>query len=382
MKTVVKILISVAILAGGVFLMQVLASFKTDPPVRQPQIRPKFVQAQVVQLSDIPASVSAFGRISSAQPISLISEVNGEMQSGNIPFQPGQSFKRGQLIAKIDDRQIRLDLNSAKSDLLNALAQVLPEIKIDFPGEFPKWQQYFESIEFGKKLAPLPEVADSKIKLFLARFNVYKLYFTVQNLEINLQKHFFYAPFDGAITTTGLRVGATARNGTQLGEIINLEDLEVEVPVSTNDLRWVNRGGTIRFTSNELPGEWFGKIKRIGKTIDPQTQTVPVYISITKNAGDVVYDGIFLNAKIPGEIVGNAFVVPNNALYEEQYVYLVKDGRLKYQPVNVVRHQTESVIVNSGLQNGDTLVVELLQGVAPGMPATAELLSMAERSGK
>ncbi|MCB0287619.1 MAG: hypothetical protein KDE57_13260, partial [Calditrichaeota bacterium] len=100
MKTVVKILISVAILAGGVFLMQVLASFKTDPPVRQPQIRPKFVQAQVVQLSDIPASVSAFGRISSAQPISLISEVNGEIQSGNIPFQPGQSFKRGQLIAK------------------------------------------------------------------------------------------------------------------------------------------------------------------------------------------------------------------------------------------------------------------------------------------
>jgi hypothetical protein len=101
-----------------------------------------------------------------------------------VPFQPGQSFKRGDLLIKVDDRQMKLDLNSAKSDFLNALATVLPEIKVDFPDRYEIWQNYFNSCGFDKELASLPEVEDQKIKLYLTRFNVYKLYFTAQNLDV------------------------------------------------------------------------------------------------------------------------------------------------------------------------------------------------------
>ena len=382
MKKYLKFLIPVAIILGGFVMMQVLASFKTDLPVRQPKPVTRFLQSQVVQLGDVPATISAFGRIASAQPVALFSEVAGMLQKGDIPFLPSQSFRRGQLIVKIDDRQIRLEVNSAKSDLLNALAQVLPEIKIDFPDEFPAWQKYFEGVKFGTPIAPLPEAGNSRIKLFLARFNIYRLYFNIQNLEIRQQKHYFYAPFSGAITITALRTGATARAGTQLGDIISMQDMEVEVPFATNDLRWIDKSRTVRFTSSEIPGEWEGRIKRIGKTIDTQTQTIPVYVSLDGNAAEQIFDGIFLNAFIPGNTVASAFIVPNNAIYEEKFVYLIESGRLKYQPVGVARRETGHVIVNSGLQSGDTLVVELLQGVAPGMLAKARLLSLTERGGK
>ena len=159
---------------------------------------------------------------------------------------------------------------------MTALATVLPEIKVDFPEEYDTWQNYFDQVEFNQKLTPLPEAANQKIKLYLSRFNVYKLYFQVRNLEILLNKHFFVAPFTGSIVSADLRIGSTARPGTKLGEIINLDNLEVETPIAAEDIQWIDQETRVKFTSSEMSGEWTGKIKRIGKSIDEVTQTLPV----------------------------------------------------------------------------------------------------------
>jgi multidrug efflux pump subunit AcrA (membrane-fusion protein) len=321
----------------------------------------------------VPSEIIAFGRLKTAQPVILYSEVSGILMEGGVPFQPAQSFRKGDLILKIDDRQVLLDLNSAKSDILSALAAVLPEIKVDFPEEYPVWQKYFDQCEFERKLDPLPEINNQKIKLFLSRFNVYRLFFQVKNLEILLSKHYFYTPFDGVVVSADLRVGSTARPGTRLGEIINLEKLEVEVPISAQDIQWIEQKKPIIFSSSELQGEWKGKIKRIGKSIDERTQTVQVFMTVDKNGEEYLYNGIFLRAEIPGKSIPAAFSVPRGALYNEKYVYLIKDGQLDYREIDVARRQTDTVILSGGVQNGDTLVVDVLQGVASGMPALVKI---------
>jgi RND family efflux transporter MFP subunit len=374
------ILIPLLIIVIGIVVMQVLAGFKKDPPQKAPAPRPKIVEATVTELSDVPAEIIAYGRLMSAQPVILYSEVSGTLMEGDVPFQPGQSFKRGDLLIKVDDRQMKLDLNSAKSDFLNALATVLPEIKVDFPDRYEIWQNYFNSCGFDKELASLPEVEDQKIKLYLTRFNVYKLYFTAQNLEIRLDKHYFHAPFEGSIVMTDLRSGSTVRSGSKLGEIINLENLEVEVPVATQDIQWINRQKPVTFSSLEIPGQWKGYIKRIGKSIDTQTQTVPVYISIDKTGSNHIYNGAFLEAHIAGTMIKNAVAVPQKAIYNERFVYLIKNGKFDYREVKIARKETDSVIVTGGIDTGDTLVVEVLQGVAPGMLATAKISGSGERS--
>lgn len=379
-KNIWKIAIPFAIILLGILSMQVLTSFKTEPPRREPTPHPKIVEAQVVKLGSVASTVTSYGRMTTAQPVVLISEVAGKLQRGSVPFQPGQNFRRGDLLVKVDDRQARLDVNSTKSDLLNSLAQVLPEIKVDFPEQFPIWQAYFNDISFDKKLAPLPEVSNQKIKLFVSRFNVYKLFFAVRNLEIRLDKHYFYAPFSGSIAATDLRIGSTARSGTRLGEITNLEDFEVEVPVAAKDIRWINRSKPVTFSSTEVAGEWNGKIKRIGRTIDTQTQTIPVFISFDKSKSDLIYNGVFLNARIPGKIIDHAIAIPAKAIYNDHFVYLVKNSRLKFQAVEIARRETDTVIVTGGLQTNDTLVVEVLQGVAAGMLAKPHLLSLSEKS--
>ena len=202
---------------------------------------------------------------------------------------------------------------------------------------------------------------------------MYKLFYQIRNLEIQLEKHFFIAPFNGSIISAELNAGSTTRVGTRLGEIINMDDLEIEVPLPVQDIEWIDTNKSVMFSSAEVSGTWQGKVKRIGKNIDTRTQTVQVFINVKDSKKSGLFNGAFLKAEIPGKLIKNAISVPRKLIYDKQYVYLIKNGELNYHQINVARREMDNVIVNNGLMTDDTLVTEVLQGVARGMPATPSL---------
>ena len=374
------ILIPVIIIIASLVIMITLFSLRSDPPKALPTPQTKIVDIEVAHLKDIQSEIVGLGRLTSALPLVLYSEVSGVVMEGTVPFQPAQYFNKGDLILKIDDRQIQLDIKSAKSDFMNALSSVLPEIKIDFPKEFQVWEAYFNRCDVYSALPPLPETDNQKIKLFLSRFNVYKLYFSVRNLEIRLEKHYFYAPFSGSIITADLRVGSIVRNGSRLGEVINLDILEVEIPISAEDVVWIDKTKPVTLTSSELGKQWTGNITRVGNSIDPKTQSVSLFVRLKTTSMSEIFEGIFLRAHIPGTIQKSAILIPRKIVYQDNYVYCIKKGRLDFRPVKISRRQTDSVIVTGGISEGDTIITEVLQGVAHGMLARPKSILSEERS--
>ncbi len=374
MKKRIFYIIPLAILAAGFIIMQLLAGFKEEPARRVPQKPPKSVISKVIRMAETPTTITALGKLTSSQPVQLISEVSGVLQSGDVAFKPGSRFRRGATLLRIDDRQVRLALNSTKSDFLNALAGVLPEIKVEFPSHAAVWQNYFDACDFQSPLSELPEAQNRKIKLLLTRFNVYKLYYAARDLEITLEKHSIVAPFDGAIVSTALRSGSTARNGSVLGEVISLQDLELELPLPAADIVWIDRTRPVELHARESEDSLTGRIVRIGGSVDQRSQTLPVYVAVTPSPGVALYEGMFLEARIPGRPVATGTEIPRRSLYEERYVYIVENGRLQQRTVHIIRRNPETVVIDRGLADGDTLVTELLQGVSPGMPAQARLI--------
>jgi multidrug efflux pump subunit AcrA (membrane-fusion protein) len=102
---------------------------------------------------------------------------------------------------------------------------------------------------------------------------------------------------------------------------------------------------------------------------------VDVYVSVDPADGKPLLNGVFLEARIPGRNVENAFSVPRRALYENSYVYRVVDGRLDHCDVTIAHRSDDSVVVETGLNDGDTVVVELLQGVSAGILAVPRINS-------
>jgi membrane fusion protein (multidrug efflux system) len=373
MKRKLIVLSPVIIILLGFAIMRVLMSFKEEQPKRGTTIKPRMVETVEVQLGDVPATLTTFGTLASSQPVTLISEVSGTLQPGNIKFQPAQSFKKGDLLLKVDDRQIKLELNSTKSDLLTALASIMPEIKVSTPEIFQTWQNYFDAINFEEKIGPLPDTQDQRLKALLARYNIYKLYFQVQNLEIRAAKHTFYAPFNGSIVTTSLRVGSVAAPGTRLAEIINLDQLEVEIQVPARDINWISPNAQVHLTKPGSSVHWKGHIDRIGNVIDDRSQSIFAYIKLDDTANVTPTAGVFLKADIVAQTIPDAIKVSRRAVYEESYVFLVKDAQFVQRDVEIAFSEGDYYIINGGLMVGDTLVSEVLQGVSAGMPAQAIL---------
>jgi membrane fusion protein, multidrug efflux system len=366
-KKLIVALVALGIVVAGFAVMSLLSSLREEPPKKEPEQRQIVVSAETVAPGRVAAEIIAYGRLKSAQPVVINSEVNGMLEEGEVDFRPGQRFRRGQLLIKVDARQIELDISAAKSDLLKALATVLPEIRVDFPDAFAVWQEYFNLCSFDRPVPKLPEAANNNIKLYLSRFNVYTIYFTIRDLEIMREKHFIHAPFDGSIVAVDLRSGSNVRSGTRIGEIINLEELEMVVPLTVEDVQWLDPEQPVLLTSAELRGEWHGHIVRIARTVDQQTQTVQAYITVDE--ADQLYDGILMKATIPGRMIDSAVRIPRRALHNQNSVYLIEDGLLALRAVDVVRSEPESVIIAGGLVSGDVVVTDVLQGVSPGMPA-------------
>ncbi len=369
MKRKALILSPLILLVVGFIIMKILVSFKAEKPKRNSQVTPRVVATSVVSLGEVPAKLTTYGTLASSQPVSLISEVSGTLQAGDIPFQPAQSFKKGELLLKVDTRQIILELNSTKSDLLTALSSIMPEIKVSSPAIFQVWQQYFDSINFDDPIGVLPTTEDQRLKALLARYNIFKLYFAVQNLEIRASKHYFYAPFNGSIISTQLRDGSTAAPGIRLGELINLDKLEVEIQVPAKDIGWIHVGSPAVLEPEENGIKWKGHIERIGNIIDERSQSVLAYIKLD-DTGDVnPLAGVFVKADIEARLIPEAIKVGRRAVYEESYVFLVNDGFFEKRDVGIAFDEGDYYIINKGLSPGDTLVTDLLQGVSAGMPA-------------
>jgi len=371
MKRKLIVVSPLIILILAFLVMKVLGSFKAEQPKRSAVVKPRLVETQIVELGDVPASLTTFGTLASSQPVSLISEVSGTLKPGTIKFQPAQSFKKGDLLLRVDDRQIKLQLNSTKSDLLTALATLMPEIKVSTPEIFQIWQSYFDTINFEDSIQPLPETSDQRLKALLARYNIYRLYFSVQDLEIRARKHFFYAPFNGSIVSAQLRVGSTAAPGTRLAEIINLDELEVEIQVPAADIGWIRTNSRVDLSTPDGSIQWKGHIDRIGNVIDTRSQSIFAYIKLDDTADVTPTAGVFLRADIVAETIPNGMKVPRKAVYEESYVFLVQDSKFVQRDIDIAFDEGDYYILNGGLVPGDTLVSELLQGVSAGMPAKA-----------
>jgi multidrug efflux pump subunit AcrA (membrane-fusion protein) len=369
-KSVNSLLVPVLILLAGAVAMNRLGDMRKEVPARPVTPKTRVVNVEPIEPATINARVTGWGRLNSARPLVLLSEAEGTLLAGDVPFQQGQGFAEGALLLRVDDRQKRLELSRSKSDFINAMATMMPDIQQQHPKEWKTWDAYFKRLRVDRPVPTMPVATVDRIKRLLARYNVYQLYYTMRNQEIALEKYRIRAPFKGTVVSADMRVGANVRSGTRLGEILSLQQLDLELQLPASDLPWVNRDGAVTLRSSQFPGQWQGRIDRIGSTVDQATQTVTVYIRLDEGEAPFpLLAGLLFEADLTGIALENAISIDTRNLYGDDMVYLLEDGKLAKREVTVARREIDRVLVTAGLEPGEQLVIDLLEGVAEGMKA-------------
>ena len=347
------------IIVLAIIVMNVLSGFRTEPPKMPPKEIKRYVKAQKVAYGDIESKVAGSGRLSSMREVDVIAEVQGKILAGNVPLKKGQSFKKGDLLFRIYDQEARFGLLARKSRFLNAIANLLPDFKVDFPNSYKKWTDFLGSINIEQGLPPLPKINAAKEKIFLAGRNILSDYYGIKGEEVRLKKYKIYAPFAGTYTDVFLEVGSIANPGSRIGEIIHTEQLELEVPIEVHNADWIKFKDPVYVSTEDGSREWSGKVVRKADFVDARTQSVSVFVGLESTPGNPLYPGMYLKAVFPGIIVRNAMQMPRNAVFNTNEVFVVKDGRLAKEQISIYKVD-EKTLIFSGLEEGMDLVVEPL----------------------
>jgi len=303
------------------------------------------------------------GRVVAQNQVAISTEVPGRMLPTQVPFKAGATFKQGAVLVQLDAREFELNLESQKSAFLNTLTGLLPDLKEDYPQSFAPWQAYVQQYQAGSTLAALPPTQTNAERYFITARGVYTAFYAIKAQEERLRKHAVTAPYNGMITQTQTSVGAMVAPGQPLGTMISLEGFELEAGVSLSTASKLSVGQVLTFSSNELAGTFQGRVVRINGVVDPKTQNVPVFFSLS---GRGLKPGMYLEGRLDLETFEQVVALPTTALQKDQSVLVLQNGTIAKKTVQPVAYRQDSVWL-TGLLPQDSLITNTFEQPVVGL---------------
>ncbi len=362
MRQYISIILGILIIAGAVMGYKKLADSKKDK--KQPVKKiVKIVQTQEVTNTTIPLLIITSGTLKAKDKIDLFTEVQGILLKGSKDFKAGTYFSKGETILRINSEEFSANLRSQKSNFYSVLTAMMPDLQLDFPDVYPKWQVYLTSFDMQKGLAKLPETSSDKEKYFITGRKVLSTYYSVKNAEARLSKYRIVAPFSGILSETMVNSSALIRPGQKLGTFVNTSVYELEVNINTQYGDLLQKGKKVTLQNLEHTKEWIGIVSRINPIVDVSTQTLKVYITLKNKS---LKEGMYLEASLPVKSISEAYEVSRKLLVDDTKLFVVNDSTLNLQSIAPVFFNKKTVVVK-GLENGQKLVKEPVPGAYEGM---------------
>ena len=279
-----------------------------------------FVSAAYTLNEKSPIKVKSSGRIVPGKMIGISSEVQGVLET-SITLKKGTKFKKGDLLFKLRDTDIKLMLAAKKSAYLSLIAQNLPDIATDFSTEFEKWNAFFNAINVDQPLNEFPDFNTTREKNFIISRNILAEYLSIKSDEFRLSKYFQFAPFSGSIVESFTDEGAIVNPGTPVIQIMRNDELEIEIPVPLKFMDNIKVGNTVELKENERSFD--GVIIRKGDFINAKTQNVPVYVRPYNTKS--LYYGMYVEANIDFNSNQNVVRIPRKALFENEKLFTINE---------------------------------------------------------
>lgn len=363
----ISVIVGIVILIGGLYLSSQLgkpqAAEKTaKAPTASAPIN--YVHSLEAKNETLASEVIISGKVVARQKIDLYSEVTGTINKAGKEFREGIQFKTGELMLTLDDTEAQLELQASKSQLYSALVALLPDLENDYSDNFQAWKNYVDAFDVNKPIKDLPKTKSTREKLYIGAKNIANQHINIKRQEYRLTKYNIYAPFDGVLSNTTVYEGALVRNGQQLGSLTHPTRYELEATASLYDIQFFKRGQKVNLYSEATQATWKGTVARFGKTIDENTQTQKVFITVNSSQ---LNEGMFLNGKITTKAIPDVVQLPRKLLVNNNSVYKIQEGKLTLQPVEVVKINNNQMYVR-GLADGTAIMAQMIAGAYNGMP--------------
>jgi len=361
-RKIILSLLGVLLILAAIYVANIIIESKFTPrPVPNKVVKTVFVDT--VKNRDIPIVVPANGNLIAKQRMELYSEVQGVFLGGNKLFKPGQAYRSGQTIIRIDAAEYYASVQSAKSNLYNLITSIMPDLRLDYPEITDKWQEYLLSFDLDGTTPELPEMTSEKEKYFISGRGILTSYYNVKNMEQRLAKYQIRAPFDGIVTEALVTEGTLVRAGQKLGEFIDTGVYELQVAISKSFSDLLKPGEKVELVNLDRSQTYTGTVARINARVDQASQTITAFIEV-RDPG--LKEGMYLEASLNARQESDAIEIDRGLLMENDRIFVVRDSVLDLIDVRPVYFTDKSVVLKD-VPEGMIIVSKPVAGAYSGM---------------
>ena len=382
-----QLFLALVIVIFGVLVMVVLLKFR-KPPRRVEKARPAaLVEVTQLNVRDIQMVVSGYGTVSPKVQVEIVPQVSGSVVSVNPQFKAGGFISASQVLLEIDRRDYELAVQQAQAIVAEAVVKLdLEKAEAEVARE--EWQQLHPDTEPASPLVlRQPQIRQAQAKLESAKAQLAGAKLSLERTKLSL-------PIDVRIISEKIDLGQYVMAGQSLGTAYGIEAVEIELPLDDGELAWFDVPDGQDSSSKTVKAEvkadfagaeqhWSGYVKRTTAQVDKTSRLISVVIEVadpfdTSGGRSALLPGMFVEVLIKGDVLENAVSVPRTAIRSSNEVWVVNNGRLHIQALEIVRTDKDFAYVISGLQDGTMIVLSSLDMATEGMKVRTQIKTETE----
>jgi multidrug efflux system membrane fusion protein len=345
-----------------------------------------------VAIRDVPIELSVVGNVEAYSTITVKAQVGGQLT--NVYFNEGDYVKAGDQLFTIDPRPLEAQLAQSEANLARDRA-LLSQAEANLARDTAQ-QEYAQSqaVNYSKLSdqgiiskeqanqlrtnanALAQSVLADKAAIESSKAQITADQASIGNAKVQLSYTSIRSPIDGRTGNLMVKQGnIVAANSTDLITINQIEPIYVTFSVPEARLAEIKRymaGGKLQVAAKTQEGDAkleTGELTFVDNNVDMTTGTIKLKGTF-RNKEHKLWPGQYLNVTLRLTVKQNAVVVPNQAVQSGQngqFVYVVKQDRsVEARPVTTGTRVEQDLVVDKGLEDGETVVTEGQLRLAPG----------------
>ena len=320
--------------------------------------QPMTVEVASVKRADMTESLTVVGNLIGAATVEAVPKVSGRLD--DVTVRLGDRVRKGQTLAKVEDREIAEQVKQAQASFDVAAATIrqreadlrLAQTNLDRSKNL-----------FDRQLIPKQTFDDTDARyqaaaaqLDLAKAQYQQAQARLDELKINLANTEITSPVSGFVGKRSLDPGAWVTPNSPFISVVDIDIVRLVANIVEKDLRRINSGMKADVAVDAYPGEHFvGRIAHVAPVLDPSTRTAQIEVEIA-NSSFRLKPGMYAKVSFTVEHKENVLVVPANSVVDasgKKGVYVPGEGDVaKFQTVTLGMSDPDQIEITSGVSEG------------------------------
>lgn len=334
-------------------LLRVVQSFSKagkEKPIVVSQMQLKSTEVLTVAPGVFLQTLPLSGALNPYTQAIVSARASGEIAT--VLVREGQAVQSGQTLATLVNTNYRAQLDQAVANVTSS-ASALGLAQQDYNNN--------QKLVAEKFISP---IALQKIEVALAssKAQLENAKQAVVIAQRALSETHIKAPMSGIINARHVQAGESAASGMAMFSIVNIDQFEMQAPISAEQIGLIKIGQTVELSSTGLKESFNGVVERINPAATNGSRSYVAYIRIDNSTG-LLKAGMFAQGKIVINKRDNVIGIPLPAVHEreqQKFVYAVKNNQLVEQIITTGDLSSDAIDapieVTSGLSAGDVVV--------------------------